>query len=353
MSAILKQLGVSLPIIQAPMAGVSTPALASAVSNAGGLGFLGVGATTSANADKMIRETQSLTTNAFGVNVFTHRKAKYLPDEEKRLREFMTPFFKRFGEEPPAGLREIYQSFNDDNSMLDVLMATRPAVVSFHFGLPSSTAVRALRDLGIILMATATNVDELRLVEAAGMDAVVAQGFEAGGHRGAFHYGRKDPHIGTMPLVRLFTQLGNLPVVAAGGIMDGAGILAGLRLGAFAAQLGTAFVGCPESSADEGYRKALFSFQAKETTFTSMISGRPARVLSNDFSILDDQFPVKDLPDYPYTYDMGKALHKVASANGHHGYGAHWAGQGAPLARAMPASELIKSLQTEMTEASS
>jgi nitronate monooxygenase len=197
-------------------------------------------------------------------------------------------------------------------------------------------------------MATATSLDEARAIEAAGIDVIVAQGIEAGGHRGVFDPLAPDDALGTATLTRLLVLKTKLPVVAAGGIMDGQGIAAALDLGAVAAQLGTAFIACPESAADEAYRAALSGQSAYHTTLTSLISGRPARALANRFTGLAAEVGAGQTPDYPIAYDAGKALHAAAKAKGEHGFGAHWAGQGAPLARRMPAAELVEVLRIEL-----
>ena len=178
-------------------------------------------------------------------------------------------------------------------------------------------------------------------VASAGVDAIVAQGYEAGGHRGVFDPDAEDSRLGAMALTRILAREIDLPVIVAGGIMDGAGIAAALRLGAAAAQLGTAFLGCGESLADAGYRAALFSDAAHHTTMTRAISGRPARCLANRFTLLGGGIAAADIPDYPTAYDLGKALHVAGKAKGEFGFGAQWAGQGAPLARAMPAAALV------------
>ena len=229
-----------------------------------------------------------------------------------------------------------------------MLLAEKPAVVSFHFGLPDAGVIAALRKTGIVLLATATNLEEGRAIAAAGIDAVVAQGYEAGGHRGAFDPIAPDDRLGTVALTRLLVRKLAISVIAAGGIMDGAGIVAALALGAAAAQLGTAFVACPESSADAGYRAALLSPAAEHTVMTAAISGRPARCLANRFTALGDGVAPTAIPDYPTAYDAGKALHAAARAKGEFGYGAQWAGQGAPLARALPAAELVARLRDEI-----
>lgn len=342
---LIERLGLQLPLIQAPMAGTSTPRLAAAVSEAGGLGSIAAGATDAAGARAMIAETRALTGRPFNVNFFVHSTPAADPVREADWIDCLRPLFAEFGAEPPQALQSPYTSFLDDAAMLTMLLEVAPPVVSFHFGLPGRDAIVALRERGIVLLATATNLDEARAVEAAGIDAVVAQGIEAGGHRGMFHPSAPDPQLGTMVLTRLMVRETRLPVIAAGGIMDGAGIAAALNLGAIAAQLGTAFVGCPESAADAAYRAALAGPGAWRTMLTPLVSGRPARALANRFTALEVDRPV---PDYPIAYHAGKALNAAAKAKGEHGFGAQWAGQGAPLARAMPAAELVATLAAEL-----
>jgi nitronate monooxygenase len=348
MDALLRKLGIELPIVQAPMAGVSTPEMAATVSNAGGLGSIGIGSVDAETARKMIAAVRSNTDRPFNVNVFCHQPAASDAARESAWLARLTPEFARYGTKPPARLSEIYQTFLTDDAKLAVLLAERPAVVSFHFGLPARDRIEALRAAGIILLATATSLEEGKAIAAAGINAVVAQGYEAGGHRGVFEPRGPDDQLGTMALTRLLAAKLDVPVIAAGGIMDGAGIAASLMLGAAAAQLGTAFIACPESSADAAYRAALLGPPAHHTVMTAAISGRPARCLANRFTALAISFDREAIPDYPIAYDAAKQLHAAAKAAGEFGYGAQWAGQGAPLARAAPASELMASLRSEM-----
>jgi len=350
---LLHKLGFATPIIQAPMAGVSTPEMTAAVSNAGGLGSLGIGAVDAEGARRMIASTRERTVRPFQVNVFCHRPAQADAEREAGWLERLQPEFARFGAMPPERLSEIYRSFLVDDAKLAMLVEARPAVVSFHFGLPEPAQIEALHRAGITLFATATNLVEAQAAAAAGIDAVVAQGYEAGGHRGTFHPALPDDRLGTLALTRLLVAKLDVPVIAAGGIMDGAGIAAVLALGAAAAQLGTAFIGCPESSADAGYRAALFSAAAEHTVMTSVISGRPARCLANCFTDWGRYTPDSVIPDYPIAYDAGKALHAAAKSKGENGFGAEWAGQGAPLARALPAAELVVVLRHELEQATS
>jgi nitronate monooxygenase len=345
---LLETLGIDLPIVQAPMAGVSSPALAAAVANAGALGSIGVGATNAEGARKMIAAVRERSNRSLHVNVFCHRPPQADAIVEAGWLEHLRPRFERFAARPPPALREIYRSFLEDDAMLAALVAEKPRVVSFHFGLPAAERIRTLRDRGIVLLASATNVAEGRAAASAGVHAVVAQGYEAGGHRGAFDPDAPDDRLGTVALTRLLVRELTIPVIAAGGIMDGAGIAAVLRLGAAAAQLGTAFIACPESEADAGYRAALMSDAAHHTVMTRAISGRPARCLRNEFTTLGAHVSSRQIPAYPIAYDAGKALNAAAKAAGDSRYGAQWAGQGAPLARAMPAADLVAALASEL-----
>lgn len=346
----MDRLGLEIPLVQAPMAGVSTPVLAAEVSNSGALGSIAVGATDALGASAMIRDTRARTDRAFNVNLFVHPGATPDPVREAAWLAWLAPIFAEFGAEPPTTLRPIYKSFAEDPEVLAMVLDMAPPVVSFHFGLPSADAIGALRDRGILLMATATNIDEAQAIRRAGIDVVVAQGIEAGGHRGVYDPLAHDDGLGTFALTRLLASRIDLPVVAAGGIMDGAGIAAALDLGAVAAQMGTAFIACAESAADDAYRAALAGPGAYHTTLTSLISGRPARALANRFTELAESVGGLVPPAYPIAYDAGKALHAAASTNGEYGFGAHWAGQGAPLARTMSAAELVTALKAELRE---
>lgn len=351
MNSVLRKLGIECPIIQAPMAGVDTPEMAAAVSNAGGLGSLGVGSIDAVATRKRIADVRVKTDRPFNVNVFCHQPATADAVREAAWLARLEPEFARYGARPPVHLAEIYQTFLTDDAKFDVLLAERPAVVSFHFGLPGQDKIEALRGAGIVLLATATNLDEGKLIADAGIDGIVAQGYEAGGHRGMFDPNGEDDQLGTLALTRLLVSKLNIPVIAAGGIMDGAGIAAALALGAAAAQLGTAFIACPESSADAGYRAALGSSASEHTVMTRAISGRPARCLANRFTDLGAYLEPISIPDYPIAYDAGKALHAAAKETGEFGYGAQWAGQGAPLTQLIPAAELVDRLRSDLQKA--
>jgi nitronate monooxygenase len=280
MTGLVAQLGLAHPIIQAPMAGVSTPAMAAAVNAAGGLGSIAVGATDADGAGDD-RGPEARTDRPFNVNVFVHAPAAADRAHEAAWCAGLAPLFREFGAESPTALREIYRSFAEDDAMLAALVEARPAVVSFHFGLPGADRIAALKQAGCLLLASATSLAEADAARVAGIDAVVAQGFEAGGHRGMFDPDAPDEQLGTLALTRLLARRAGLPVIAAGGIMDGAGIRAALALGAVAAQLGTALSAAPKA-ADAGYRTALA--EGRPTVMTRAISGRPARGLANRFT---------------------------------------------------------------------
>lgn len=345
----MARLGLRYPLIQAPMAGVATPQLAAAVSSAGGLGSLGIGPTPVATARQMIADTQALTSQPININVFCHAPVQRDTTRETAWLQHLAPLFAEAGITPPATLREIYRSFIEDNSVLESLLALRPAVVSFHFGLPGPDQLQALQAAGIYTMASATSLEEAIRIEQAGIDAIIAQGIEAGGHRGMFDPAAPDAQLGTMALVRLLVHHTRLPVIAAGGIMDGNGIHAVLEMGAVAAQLGTAFICCPESAATPAYRANLLSARAHDTRLTSALSGRPARGITNRLMLHGDNGPAP--APYPVAYDAAIQLHAAAAKADNHAFAAHWAGQGAPLSRALPAATLVDTLVREWQSA--
>lgn len=347
-SDLIKRIGLQWPIFQAPMAGVGSPAMAAAVSNAGGLGALGIGAASVGQAREMIRDTRAATSNPFNVNVFCHKPALSNAKVETDWLTRMAPLFEQFSAAPPSALHEIYRSFQVDPDMLAMLLEEQPAVVSFHFGLPPTETIAALREAGIMLLASATSLVEAQTVQAAGLDGVVAQGWEAGGHRSIFDPDALDDKLTALELTRLLVKGLEIPVITAGGVMGGADIAEALSTGAAAAQLGTAFIDCPESLADAAYRTALRSPAANETTMLAEISGRPARCLANEFTRWAAQQVGEGTPDYPIAYDAGKALNAAAKSVGKTGYGAQWAGQGAPRVRSLPAAKLIEVLVREL-----
>ncbi|RAK65959.1 NAD(P)H-dependent flavin oxidoreductase [Hymenobacter edaphi] len=351
MADLLERLGIAHPIIQAPMAGVSTPALAAAVAEAGALGSVAAGSAPAAALAQQIAEVRARTARPFNVNLFCHQQPAPDPAGDAAWLAYLQPLFAQFGAAPPATLAAPYPSFGTNEELLCLLLDVRPPVVSFHFGLPPAGALAALRATGATLLASATSLAEARQAAAAGLDAVVAQGLEAGGHRGIFYPEPGDAGLGTLPLTRLLVRELRVPVVAAGGIMDGAGIAAVRRLGAAAAQLGTAFVACPESAADAAYRARLLSPDQPPTVISSVISGRPARGFRTRLVQAVDTPGRPAVAAYPRAYEAARALIAAAQARGEADFGVQWAGQGAPLARALPAAELVRVLAAELQSA--
>lgn len=346
-------LGIEHPIIQAPMVGVSNPQLAAAVSNAGALGSIGLGASNPDQGRELIRKTRTLTQKPFNVNMFCHRPATFDHTRNNAWLAHIANLFTEFEARPPQTLREIYKSFVDDRAMLEMLLEERPPVVSFHFGAPSQEWIAELKSAGIFIIGCATTLSEAQHLQQAGVQAIVAQGYEAGGHRGVFDDAPgQDDQLGLIALLRILNSEVDLPLIAAGGIMDGAGINAAMTLGAGASQLGTAFILCPESSATAEHRAALKSAKAHQTRVTCYLSGRPARGIPNRLYLESEAAQIPQPAEYPLAYDVAKALHLAASAKGSQDFAAQWAGQGAPLARELPAAALIQILVEEMHKAS-
>ena len=331
------------------MAGVSTPELAATVSESGALGSIAIGAVSAEKARELIAQTRERTARPFNVNAFAHLPEPADPFAEIAWIERLRPWFQEFGAEPPAELVAPYKSILEDPEKQQVLLETAPAVVSFHFGLPDSEFVRRLQEFGSVVMACVTTVSEALQAQVTGVDAVVAQGFEAGGHRGNFAP-QEDEQLSTLALVPQVVRAINLPVIAAGGVVNGAGMVSALALGACGIQCGTAFVGCPESSAPAAYRQMLASERASRTQVTSAISGRPARGIRNRF-IAETAGEGNRIPGYPKTYHAGKALAEAAARSGDVEFSAMWAGQAAALApKGVPAREVVDRFIQEARE---
>ena len=333
---LLDRIGMRLPVIQAPMAGVTTPELAAAVSNAGGLGSLGVAAMSAERAGEEVRRTRALTPASFNVNVFCHSAPERDPAKEAAWLTSLAPDFERFGASPPNALSDGYRRFQDDPEMLQMLLDEKPGVVSFHFGLPEADQLAALRDSGAVLIGSATNLADALRAKAAGLHAVVAQGWQAGGHRGVTDESAPDERMRTMELLAALKDIG-LPVIAAGAIMTRDDVRVALDAGAIAAQCGTAFLVADEAGTSAPHRAAL---SGGKTVMTRAISGRPARGVENLISTRDDSAA----PDYPLPYSALKALHAAASTKGEPGYGPFWAGTGCAQAQPGTAAEILARL---------
>ena len=346
--SLLNQLGIKHPILLAPMAGVSTPELAAEVSNQGALGSLGLGANSVETARQQILATQALTDRPFQLNFFCHESCPTDVEANQNWINYLKPEFEKFGATPPTELKCIYPSFKDNDDYLNLCLETKPKAVSFHFGIPHSNQIKKLQDAGIITMVSATNLIEAKSIEAAGIDIIIAQGTEAGGHRGIFN-ANIDGAIKTADLVQLIKRHCSLPVIAAGGIMNGAQAKAVMKMGADAVQLGTAFVQCKSSNANIAYRQALFDQPI--TQITATISGRPARGLINHWQAEIDQANRPDTAPYPYAYDIAKQLNALALKNDDVDYGAFWAGSNVAQIRQLEAPDLINQLVVEMNHA--
>lgn len=338
-------LDIEHPLIQAPMAGVSTPAMAAAVSNAGALGSVPLGALDASAARQALEATRALTERPIAANVFVHPAPLTNISLQTEFLSELRPAFDGTGVSPPEVLREIYRSFNDDDDMLHMLLDVRPEVVSLHFGLALPERMSELLGAGIKVLATATSIAEAKVLEESGVHGLIMQSWDAGGHSGAFLSGPDQQTAGLAGLaarVRAIAAVVSVPVVAAGGLMSGKDVQAMLTAGASGAQLGTAFVACPESLAGEAYRTALTT--AEGTTLTTNISGRPARGLDNE--LMRWAVSVQsEAPDYPLTYD---AVKQLVAAQAKPAFSVMWAGEGAAAARELPAGELVALLAAEL-----
>ncbi len=342
---LLDRLNIRHPIFLAPMAGVSTPELAAEVTNQGGLGSLGLGSSSIESARAQILKTKQLTDGSFQLNFFCHTPTELNQDQNTAWINYLTPHFEKFSATAPSELKCVYSSFLDNDDYLNLVLEAKPKAVSFHFGIPHTYQIQQLKNAGILTMVSATNLAEALEIEAAGIDIIIAQGIEAGGHRGIFNQSF-DAAIKTADLVQLIKQHCHLPIVAAGGIMNGEQAKTLLNLGANAVQLGTAFVQCKSSNANAAYRQALFNHPL--TQITASISGRPARGLINHWHTQVDVPNRPPVAPYPYAYDLAKQLNTVALKNDDVGYSAFWAGSNVAQIRKLEAPDLINQLVLEM-----
>ena len=331
-------LSIEHPIIQAPMAGASSPAMASAVSNAGGMGSLGCAMFSVEKYRSEIRATQSSTNRPINMNFFVHVPPEENAEKNAVAVEQLTPFFEEFDLGELPAIEPVHFPF--DEEMLEAVIETNPAVASFHFGLPNETIVGALKDAGIIVLSSATSAREARDLEQRGCDAIIAQGYEAGGHRGTYLSSEEGARIGTMSLVPQVVDAVDVPVIAAGGIADGRGIAAAFALGADGVQIGTAFLNCPESIISETHKRALLSAREDETRLTPVFSGRPARGLNNRY-IEQMNAHADKLPDFPLMNTLTGPLRKRSAEDNSPDFIALWSGQSMTLNRELPAAEVF------------
>jgi nitronate monooxygenase len=338
-------LGIEHPIIQAPMAGASTAALAAAVSNAGALGGFGGTDSSPDELRQVIREIRHGTSKPFIINLYLDRTEPYTPvaEREAALKRALAPAHAALN---AGDVPDPLDLFTDFERRVAVVIEERVPVFSSHFGVPAPAIMRALKANGTRVIATATTVDEARRLEAAGVDAVIAQGSEAGGHRGTFAAPASQAAIGTMALVPQIVDAVSVPVIAAGGIMDGRGVMAALTLGAAGVQMGTAFVPCPETAVNPAYLERLLAASAGDAVLTDVVSGRQARLLRNSLVDLLETNRAHRLP-FPEQHSMTRTLREAAAARRNAEFLPLWAGQAVPLARALPAAELVRALLQE------
>ncbi len=343
-TALLDLLGIEHPIIQAPMAGATTPALAAAVSNAGGLGSLGCAFMTPERTGEEIAKTMMATNRSINVNFFVHEPPGDDAQKNASAKDQLQPYFDEYG---LGDMPEVVPTnFPFDEAMLDVMLELRPRVVSFHFGLPAQHMVEALKDAGIVVLSSATTVREAIILADGGVDAVIAQGWEAGGHRGTFASTMDAARVGTMALVPQIVDAVNVPVIAAGGIADGRGIAAAFALGAAGVQPGTAFLTTEEAATPAVYRRALLEANDEDTRLTRAFSGRPARGLSNRY-IEETAARQHELPDFPLMNTVTAPLRKASVEAGSPDFVALWSGQAMSLNRSGPAGELLEKMVEE------
>lgn len=337
------------PILQAPMGGESTAQMAIAVCNAGGLGGLGCSFMSNDDIVRAVHEIRANTNRSFNLNFFAHPEPKEDAAVNEQTRALMTPFYEELGiEDIPTRTDAPCDSFNE--SRLSLLLDLRPKVVSFHFGLPSIDMVRALQDVGSLVLCSATTVAEAQRLADARIDAIIAQGWEAGGHRGTFDVSFEDFGVGTMALVPQIADAVDIPVIAAGGIADGRGIAAALVLGASGVQLGTAFLSCPEANISAANRRALRAARDEDTRLTRAFSGRPARAMSNRYIEAMAEHRTR-LPDFPTMYSFSDPLERACRDSDMSGFEFFIWGQGAALNRELPAADLMRRLVREAQDA--
>ena len=334
-------LGIDLPIIQAPMAGAQGSALAVAVSNAGGLGSLPCAMLSPEAMRGELAAISKQTAKPYNVNFFCHAPPTASAEREAAWRAALAPYYKEFGidaDQVPAGPGRA--PFSAEAA--EVLGEFRPAVVSFHFGLPSVDLVAQAKSWGAKILSSATTIDEARWLEARGVDAVIAQGVEAGGHRGMFLSEDLSTQVGTFALVPQLVQAVRLPVIAAGGIADANGVAAALALGAAGVQIGTAYLLCPEATTGPVHRAALKSDAARHTALTNLFTGRPARGIVN--RIMRELGPIGATPAFPLAAAAIAPLRAAAERRGRGDFSPLWSGQNASGCREVPAAELTRQL---------
>ncbi|SDP46886.1 NAD(P)H-dependent flavin oxidoreductase [Halobacillus aidingensis] len=341
-NTVIDRLNIDYPIIQAGMAGgVTTSELVSAVSNAGGLGNLGAGYMTPEAMVHTIKDIKRFTSRTFGVNVFVPQYPQATEEETAGANKWLEPYRAELGIEQEPTPNQDLSLFE---KQIEVLMTEQVPVVSFTFGVPPLEVIKDLKKEGRVVIGTATTVEEAIINEEHGMDMVVAQGSEAGGHRGTFSGAFDQAMIGTMSLVPQVVDYVKIPVIAAGGIMDGRGVRAALALGAQGAQLGTAFVTCQESGAKAQHKDAILNTKETETVVTSVFSGKPARGVRNSFIEEMEKGDGRHLLAYPLQNMLTKEIRKEAARQNRPEYMSLWSGQSPRLSTSQSASSIVESI---------
>lgn len=330
---------IPLPILQAPMAGVQGSALAVAVSQAGGLGALPAAMLSPDTLRKELAEIRARTDRPYNVNFFCHSQPKPDPEREARWREALAPYYAELGIDVAAASVPGPSRSPFDAEAAALVEELRPPVVSFHFGLPAPELLERVRRTGARILSSATTLEEALWLEARGVDAIVAQGIEAGGHRGMFLAEELEAQPGTRELVRQLVARVKVPVIAAGGIADAAGVAAALELGAVAAQVGTAYLLCPEATTSAVHRAALTGPDRLRTAITNVFSGRPARGILN--RAMRELGPMSAVaPAFPRASAAMAPLRAAAERRGSGDFSPLWCGQDPSGCRAIPAGEL-------------
>ncbi len=344
----LRTLGVTFPIIQAPMGGgLTTPKLVAEVCNAGGLGSLAAAYLTPDQILVEARHIRVLTDKPLNINLFAGGYKMEAVQDAQPMLSLLGEIHQALGLRPPVLPPLLPDPFP---SQFEAILEVKPDIFSFTFGIPSPDVMNSLKTRGIPAMGTATTVEEARMLEKSGVVAIVAQGAEAGAHRGTFLEAFELSMVPTLALVQAIRSAVSVPVIASGGLMDGRDIAQVFACGASAAQLGTAFLTCPESGTPEAYRRAILSARSDTTVITRAFSGRPARGLRNAFI---DRLEGKEecfLP-YPLQNALTRPMRTAAAKRGEADFLSLWAGQGVARARLLPAAELVKQLVAEIGEA--
>ncbi|QFS86669.1 MULTISPECIES: NAD(P)H-dependent flavin oxidoreductase [unclassified Marinobacter] len=342
----LNFLGTDLPIIQAPMAGVQDSRLAAAVSNAGGLGSLPCAMLTAAALRAELEALKASTNRPFNLNFFAHTPPEPDTSAEKSWRAALAPYYREYGlDEGVIANGPGRLPFNTE--MAAIVEEFRPAVVSFHFGLPAPELLQRVKAAGATVLSSATTVEEALWLEGNGADGIIAQGLEAGGHRGIFLTKDMSTQMGTFALLPQVVAAVSVPVIAAGGIADARGVKAALALGAAAAQVGTAFMLCPEATTRAVHREALKSDAARHTAITNLFSGGPARGIMN--RVMRELGPISALaPAFPLATNAIAPLRAAAEAQGSEDFSPLWCGQNAAGCREVSAGDLVKQLAEDL-----